>query len=87
MLGHTEENAVIFGVRRTPLPEEIARCLSRNVTPEATLAAIAHFRSALPEVRQAEMIDALEAAFRARPDADKAWDLANVAGLPAAEED
>ena len=33
------------------------------------------------------MIDALEAAFRARPDAGRAWDLANVAGLPAADED
>jgi hypothetical protein len=87
LLGHTEENAVIFGARRTPSPEEIRRCLSREVTPEATLAAIAHFRSRFPEVRQAEMIDALEAAFRARPGGDKAWDFANVAALPASEED
>ena len=78
---------MIFGVRRTPAPAEIERCLSRNLTPEATLAGIAHFRARFPEVRQAEMIDALEAAFRARPDAGRAWDLANVAGLPAADED
>lgn len=87
MLGHTEDHAVIFGVRRPPSPAEIEGCLARNLTPEATLAAIAHFRARFPEVRQAEMIDALEAAFRARPDARHAWDLANVAGLPAADED
>ena len=36
------------GCGARPLPQEIARCLSRNLTPEATLAAIAHFRARFP---------------------------------------
>lgn len=82
MLAHTEDNSVIFGVQRRPRPEEIESCLAKNVSPEDVLAAIAHFRGRFRDLRQIEMIDALEAAVRASPAADKAWLLGNAVDLP-----
>jgi hypothetical protein len=82
MLAHTEDHSVIFGVRRKPTADEIETCLARNVAPEDVLAAIAHFRGRFHDVRQVEMIDALEAAVKATPHADKAWQLGNAAKIP-----
>ncbi len=82
MLAHAEDNSVVFGVRRKPTPEEIEACLARNVSADDVLAAIAHFRGRFHALRQLEMIDALEAAVRAAPRADKAWQLGNAANIP-----
>lgn len=82
MLAHAEDHSVVFGVRRKPTPAELEACLARNVSPADVLAAIASFRDRFDDLRQIEMIAALEAAVRAAPAADKAWQLDNVAGIP-----
>lgn len=87
MLSHTDQHSVIFGVHRTPTPAELAAARAKHTSPEETVGAIRHFRAKFTDVRQIEMIDALLAAVEAAPRADKAWQLHNVAGLPALEEE
>jgi hypothetical protein len=82
MLAHAEDNSVVFGVRRKPTPEEIEACLSCNVSTDDVLDAIDHFRTRFHDLRQLEMIDALAAAVKASPRADKAWLLSNAANIP-----
>lgn len=87
MLSFTDQNSVIFGVHRTPSADEIAACMAARTSHEETVAAIGHFRAKFTDVRQLEMIDALLASVEAAPQADKAWQIPNVAALPALEED
>jgi hypothetical protein len=87
MLGHTDQNSVIFGVRETPSPAALAACMAARTSYEETVAAIRHFRAKFTDVRQTEMIDALLASLEAAPGADKAWQLPNVARLPMLEEE
>lgn len=87
MLAHTDQNSVIFGVHRTPSAAELDACTAKRTSPEETLAAIRHFRAKFTDVRQTEMIDALMASFEAAPKADKAWQIPNVAALPALEDE
>lgn len=82
MLAHAEDHSVVFGVRRRPTPAELEACLGRNVAHDDVLAAIAHFRARFHDLRQIEMIDALEASVRAAPRADKAWQFGNAAKIP-----
>lgn len=82
MLSHAEDNSVVFGVRRKPSPEELERCLSRHVSTTDILEAIDHFRGRFHDLRQLEMIDALAAAVRSSPRADKAWQFRNAANIP-----
>lgn len=84
MLAHAEDHSVVFGVRRKPTRAEIEACLARNISPDDTLEAIGHFRDRFRDLRQIEMIDALEAAVRAAaPHANKAWQFGNAAKIPA----
>ena len=85
MLAHTDQNSVIFGVHRTPSPQELTACTAKRTSYDETVAAIRHFRAKFTDVRQTEMIDALLASLEAAPQADKAWQLPNVAGLPVLE--
>lgn len=87
LLAHTDQNSVIFGVRRTPTAEELQSCTAARTSFEATVAAIEHFRERFSDLRQIEMIDALMASLKAAPEADKAWQIPNVAALPALEEE
>ncbi len=84
MLAHAEDNSVVFGVRRPLTEADIAPCLSSAVTLDDMLASVEHFRPRFPERRQQEMLDALVAAVRAAPDAEKAWQYPNAAQIPAA---
>jgi hypothetical protein len=87
MLSYTDQNSVVFGVHRTPSAAELAAARAATADFGETVAAIEHFRAKFTDVRQTEMIDALLASVRAAPEADKAWLLPNVAGLPVLEED
>ena len=85
MLGHAEENAVIFGVRRAH-PEEIEACLART-SARAIARGDRALPPALPAVRQLEMIDALEAAFPRPAGRRQGLGVPQRAGMPAAAED
>lgn len=87
MLAHTDQNSVIFGVHRTPTAAELQACTAARTSFEATVAAIEHFRGKFTDIRQIEMIDALMASLKAAPHADKAWQLPNVAAMPALEDE
>lgn len=87
MLTHTDQNSVIFGVHRTPTPEELRACAAKHTSYDETVAAIGHFRAKFTDVRQVEMIDALMASLKAAPKADKAWLFPNVAQMPALEDE
>lgn len=87
MLSHTDQHSVIFGVHRTPTPAELDAARARRTSFEETVAAIRHFRAKFTDVRQTEMIDTLLAAVEAAPGASKAWQLHDVTGLPALEEE
>lgn len=87
MLSYTDQNSVIFGVHRTPSPQELDAARAKRTSHEETVAAIRHFRAKFTDVRQTEMIDAVLASIEAVPRADKAWQIPNAANLPSLEDE
>ena len=74
---------------KSPCPEPRRICRNCRVSKgqEAKVGQSQRSRARLEDVRQIDMTDPLLASDKAEPRADGAWQLHNVAGLPALEEE
>ena len=82
LLSHAADHSVIFGVRRDLSEADVTPCLHAHTTRAEIESAIVETKKSFPDLRQREMIDALLAAYRSRPNATGSWEFPNVAKLP-----